>query len=876
MSSTASQLQFSAELVTLLTAASGLVLVGLRADLTGEARWARAALGSGFVAIGAAAFVHGSLLSPGDPYGSLTLVRLAGDGAVAAGALRWPDRRVRLGLWVGLVLSAIGALTEPAASLATVTDAFLIAGSAVIAAALVVAGRSSIVARVAASAAATLLLVVLVLSVALSAVIASSAQRDQLSALGARAAVEGSALLTTAADAIKDARFFAADLAGTVPASTLGSLAAGASGPGAIGASAVSSRLAFLAGLYPVGALGYVLPNGQVVTASGPAAANPVVLAARQPLVTQMTCQATAGRSSVLVEAGTAVAVAAYPECQLVAGTLLGTVVVADPLGAGYLASRHRVDPATSLALATPSAVLASAGPQPAAGLIEALAARAESTDTASTRTANGRYLAVEPLRAAADFTAAPIASLVVSTSDASVIQQRNRLERALFLIALGGTLLALLFVAAVGDRITVGLRRLTQVAERVRRGSTGERAGMASADEVGTLGAAFDSMMASVEAQTAALQAAAEDETRLRNRLEAVVAGMGDALVATDASGAVSDFNAAAEALTETPAASAVGRPATEVLDLRGDDGWPLTAGLLAPGPQPVAVAGNVVAAGGRQVPVAVSVGSLEGANGEAAGVVLVLRDLRREQELERMKSEFLSRIGHELRTPLTGIIGYANILLRRRVPQARAQQWYGQILESAKRLQRIVELMEFVAASEAGRVMVNAQPIDVKELARDITEAWTDRLPNGVQLQRRVARATPAVQADRRWLTLAVNELIDNAVKFSPGGGRVGISAQPAPSNGAVDITVTDRGLGMDQDEQVAAFAEFTQGDSSDTRRFGGLGLGLALVQRVAFAHGGTVLCHSVPGTGSRFTIRLPAVPAEHPTPTKAAAVR
>jgi PAS domain S-box-containing protein len=879
MSSTASQLQFAAELVTLLAAAAGVVLVVLRADLTGAARWARAALAAGFVAMGTAAFVHGSLLVTGDTGGGITAVRLAGDAALAGGSLRWAaGRRVRWALWAGIGLSAAAAVAELSSSLATLTDALLIAGSAGIATALMVASRRSIVARVAASSAATLLLVVLVLSVALSTVIASSAQRDELRSLSARAGVEGSEALAAAAEATKDARFVAADLAGFFQGTTtlhdLG-LPAGAAptSAGSLDVTSVADRLGFLAGLYPVGGIAYILPSGQVVTPPGaPATAARLALVARQPLVTQTVCASIAGNSSLAVETGTAVAFAAYPECQrtgfnptgAVAPTvLLGTVLVVTPLDDAYLAGRHRIDPSTSLAIATPEAVLAAAGPQPPAGLVVSLAGRAERSDNATTANLAGRELAIEPLQPTAPSFSirAPVAAIVLSSSDATVVQDRNRLERALFLIALGGTLIALLFVAAVGDRITAGLRRLTQVAERIRRGGTGERAGITTVDEVGTLGAAFDSMVASIEEQTAALQSAADDETRLRNRLEAVVAGMGDALVATDAAGLVTDFNAAAEELTGTTAPNALGHPAYEVVNLLGEDRADLSSRLARPAPVRWAVVGAVRRVDLTEIPVAVSAGALRGPGGELVGTVLVLRDLRREQDLERMKSEFLSRVGHEFRTPLTGIMGYAEILLHRGATPARARQWHGEILESAKRLQRIVERLEFFASSGAGRVLIQAEPLDVRAVLGGLAAVWAERLGSGDRLVRRVARSIPPVLADGRWLALAIDELIDNAVKFSPGGADVSLHAKPTPDGAFVDISVSDHGVGMSLEQQSVAFAEFVQGDGSDTRRFGGLGLGLALVARVVEGHGGSVSYVSTPGSGSTFTIRVPA---------------
>ena len=132
--------------------------------------------------------------------------------------------------------------------------------------------------------------------------------------------------------------------------------------------------------------------------------------------------------------------------------------------------------------------------------------------------------------------------------------------------------------------------------------------------------------------------------------------------------------------------------------------------------------------------------------------------------------------------------------------------------------------------------------------------------------RIGRRIARGTPLVDADRRWLAMSIDELIDNAVKFSPNGGKIMVTAIGADNgNGqGVEISVIDRGKGMTAEEQAAAFGEFVQGDASDTRRFGGLGLGLALVKRVVDGHGGSVTCVSRPGKGSAFTIFLPAAGA------------
>ena len=177
--------------------------------------------------------------------------------------------------------------------------------------------------------------------------------------------------------------------------------------------------------------------------------------------------------------------------------------------------------------------------------------------------------------------------------------------------------------------------------------------------------------------------------------------------------------------------------------------------------------------------MPVAVSAGALRGAGGELVGGVFVLRDLRREREVERMKTEFLSHVGHELRTPLAGVLGHAEILTRRQLPAAQTRVWHEEILKSGKRLERIVEMLEFFASSGAGRVPLRPEQLHVRSLVDDAVTRWQSKFEKPPAITRRVARTIPDVTADRRWLTASIDELIDNAVKFSPNGARITVTA-------------------------------------------------------------------------------------------------
>jgi PAS domain S-box-containing protein len=533
------------------------------------------------------------------------------------------------------------------------------------------------------------------------------------------------------------------------------------------------------------------------------------------------------------------------------------------PIDTTYLDLRHADDSSVSLAIVGHAGLLAAVGGQPAGTDGIRVASRVLATGASASRLTTGWFVAAVPIQAGDRTT---VAALVVSAPTSSVDATRDRLFRTLALIALGGTLLALGLAAIVGDRITAGLRRLTHAAESIQRGDSRERARVAGPDEVGVLGAAFDSMADAIQDQTTALQEAADDESRLRSRLEAVVAGMGDALVAIDADGRVTDFNRAAEDLMGLDAAAALGQSAAEVLALVDEDGVSLGDrvrshqapwGGLATLMQPL----------GGEVPVAVSIGAVEGPGRRVVGRVLVLRDLRREHEVERMKAEFLSRAGHELRTPLTGILGYARVLLRRQVgagsgsPVLRGDRRGRQAVAADRGDTRVFRLVR--RGAHGPRAARRAPHGGGGRGRLGPPAAGTHRISH------HLGGDIPDVLGDRRWLVLAIDELIDNAVKFSPEGGSITVTARVTPMGAdlveGVGISVADEGQGMTPEQRTAAFGEFVQGDPSDTRRFGGLGLGLSLVQRVVEGHGGTVSCVSTAGQGSVFTISLPAMPDE-----------
>ncbi|HEX6476643.1 MAG TPA: ATP-binding protein, partial [Acidimicrobiales bacterium] len=627
----------------------------------------------------------------------------------------------------------------------------------------------------------------------------------------------------------------------------------------AISASAVPAGVE-VAWVQPGG--GVVASSANLGTALGPGAA--AALPGSPAVAQAVAAQLSTGTAAVV--AGQAIAVGAYPDVVIARGPglpgtarVMGVAIAVRALDRGYLEQLRVDDPTLSLALVGPTSVLSSAGGwNPAFGTIQDVAGQVLSgRGGVTSATVQGHFVAGQSVAASDN---RPVMAFLSSTPTTVVAQTQNDLFRTLFIIALGGTLLALLLASLVGDRVGADLQRLTTAAESIRRGDVDVKARVRSEDEVGRLGAAFDSMAASIDEKTTALRDAAQDESRLRGRLEAVVAGMGEALVAVDPAGRITDFNQAAEELVLVSDSAARGRPVADVITLVGEDGADLTPYLRRPPDQRWSTQCWLQLGERGLVPVAVSAGALRGQGPGGAGAVFVLRDLRREHEVERMKTEFLSRVGHELRTPLTGIMGFSDLMARKTVPPNQARVWHAEILEQSKRLLRVVERLEFFASAGAGRLRLRPDWVDVRVLVDDVVSVWETRLQDPWLISRRVERDLDPVVADRRWVRLAIDELVDNAVKFSPDGGEVVVMARTVRGGRVLEISVTDHGKGMSEQEATAAFGEFVQGDSSDTRRFGGLGLGLSLVQRVVEGHGGSVAWESYPGRGSKFSLLLP----------------
>jgi PAS domain S-box-containing protein len=446
---------------------------------------------------------------------------------------------------------------------------------------------------------------------------------------------------------------------------------------------------------------------------------------------------------------------------------------------------------------------------------------------------------------------------MIVAEPTAVLGATQREVNQVLFLITVGVIGLAFGLALVAAGRITRPLVKLTGAARRVSAGDLDAKAVVGGEDEVADLAVAFNSMTDSVTGMTEELRLAATEQSQLRARLETVVNSMGDGLIAVDDDGRVVTYNPAAGAIIGVPRSRVVGKPLREVLTGRDERGRRL--GARGSSPNGIAFVGRP---DGSEVPVSITTSPLRDGQGTRLGRVYVLRDMSREHEVDRMKREFLANVSHELRTPLTPIIGYSEIITKRTLPPGKTKEFAGDILDSARRLERIVAMLVDFSAIEAGRMAVDVEPTPLGPLVKEAV-ATAGHRQGKHKFTAKVAPGLPPALVSPSLFKRTLAELLDNAVKYSPKGGRVTVALAKAPGPGRrmLEVAVTDQGIGIEPANLASIFHDFSQVDASDTRAFGGLGLGLTFVKRVAEAQGGTISAESKAGKGSTFSFTVPA---------------
>jgi two-component system, OmpR family, phosphate regulon sensor histidine kinase PhoR len=354
-------------------------------------------------------------------------------------------------------------------------------------------------------------------------------------------------------------------------------------------------------------------------------------------------------------------------------------------------------------------------------------------------------------------------------------------------------------------------------------------------------------------------------EQRRALERHARVLDHVGDGVFLVDDDGLVQLWNPAAAAITGLEPESVVGRRAEEAIP-----GWdaiaPLVPVAASPGAPERPPDAFPVDLEGRELWLSVSAVRF------AEGTVYAFRDLTAERAVDELKREFLATASHELRTPLAAIYGAA-VTLRRRdleLDEDNRDRLLNVIAQESDRLARILKEILVADHLDSGRLRVSPTRLDAVEAATAVVEAARVIAPPGVSIEFQADGDVSAIAADPEHLRQILVNLVDNAVKYSPDGGRV--SVQIEDRGPTVRFVVSDEGIGIPHNEQSRVFDKFYRLDPNLTRGVGGTGLGLYICRELVRRMAGRISVVSSPGQGSTFLVDLPVAAVSDAAPRDA----
>jgi PAS domain S-box-containing protein len=353
----------------------------------------------------------------------------------------------------------------------------------------------------------------------------------------------------------------------------------------------------------------------------------------------------------------------------------------------------------------------------------------------------------------------------------------------------------------------------------------------------------------------------------------QAILEGIADGVMVSDAAGEIILFNAAAERILDLRRDEVLGRPSTDLTGLYGT-GPQKWADLLNRWTGELATQESDFLTGQIEVSdrvVSVHVSPVLHGK-ELLGLVSVFRDITAEIKADRVKSEFVANVSHELRVPMTSIKGYADLLLLGAAGDLTADQ--RRLLEvvksNADRLSMLVNDLLDISHIEQGRVDLDIRQIDIREIVNDVLltlEGRREEEGRTISVITEMPDDLPLLAADYDRITQILTNLVNNAYQYTPDGGRItvrvvkekrkGKSGRPAPG---IRIDVQDTGIGIAPDEQERIFERFYRGEDPLVMQTAGTGLGLSIVQHLVEMHRGNVWFESELGVGTTFSIWLP----------------
>jgi two-component system phosphate regulon sensor histidine kinase PhoR len=427
-----------------------------------------------------------------------------------------------------------------------------------------------------------------------------------------------------------------------------------------------------------------------------------------------------------------------------------------------------------------------------------------------------------------------------------SVEEFTGILLKSFVIVLITSVIMAFLF----SKRLTSPIRDMEHFTERLRRGEAPGTLMIRSSDEIGQLAENINYMVDELQKRIAALQ---EEKAKV----EAAFSSALDGVLILDPQGRIETVNRGMRTMIGERYRDIVGKTPLEAfrnIGLQKALDQYRSGGTLV---------SQVIELGeGEPVMLDVSITPVRGVDAAEGKTMLVFHDLTRLKKLERMRVDFVANVTHEIKTPLTAILGYVETLQEGAIDDREtARKFLCTIARHAERLNRLVEDLLTISNTELGEIHFSFESVALSGIAQSVLHMIQQKADEKkIRIASAIPEDLPLIQADRDRLSQVLINVLDNAVKFTPEGGTVSLSAAPAAGSEVV-VKIADTGIGVPRDEIPRLGERFYRVDKTRSRELGGTGLGLSIVKHLMTAHKGRIEIESLLGRGTTVSLYFPS---------------
>lgn len=418
--------------------------------------------------------------------------------------------------------------------------------------------------------------------------------------------------------------------------------------------------------------------------------------------------------------------------------------------------------------------------------------------------------------------------------------------------IFIAGTLIALSLTAILGiilsNTITQPIKEITNKATAMAEGNFNQRVNVVGQDEIGHLGFAFNYM-------THRLKDALSSIEEEKDKLASILSNMSDGVIATDDQGRIIVINPRAQQMLQLKEPQALDREISDVLSMPK-----MKMDQYVLGRQNTELIELQLHEQEELLKIRVAFTPVFRRDKGIAGTIIVLQDVTEQEKMEQSREEFVANVSHELRTPLTSIKSYLEALDDGAVedPQL-AKRFLGVTRNETERMIRLVTDLLQLSRLDSKQAVIAKEPANIETMLEDVADRFSFQLQQkSIDISIMIDKKIGMMDVDADQIDQVLDNLVSNAIKYTPEGGSIIIRARK-PEKNEVEIVVEDTGLGIPKKDLARIFERFYRVDKARSRNMGGTGLGLSIAREIIKAHGGTIHLESEVNVGTKVSFRL-----------------